>query len=60
MKLDKQEIATILCALRHLQITTAPGSGWTPRDVAPEHFEDCEPLESAAINDLCEKLNFGS
>lgn len=57
MKLDSQEIATILAALRHLQTTTAPGTGWMVREIAPELFEAVEPLEDEAIDDLCEKLN---
>ncbi len=58
MKLNKQETATVLAALRHFQTQH--------RHVSPEylksldHFEDVDPMTSIEIDELCERLNFAS
>lgn len=52
--LTSSELATILAALRAFQVLYPPDAAVCH---FPEHFEDCEPLDSDAINELCEKLN---
>lgn len=55
--LTPAELATILAALRAFQVLYPPDAAV---DNFPEHFEDCEPLDYDAINELCEKLNTGA
>ena len=64
MKLDKRETATILAALRLFQEELdhyEPTEGHMAIDIGErEHFVDVEPLTSDEIDELCEKINFGS
>lgn len=48
-----RELATVLAALRHWQeLVERPG------EAMPYHFgQDCEPLDGAEIDELCERLN---
>jgi hypothetical protein len=71
MKLTKQEIATVLAALRSWQreVRDRAESDSTTfiqqaKDMMPEHFvesysprKNIEPLDEDEIDDLCEKIN---
>jgi len=59
MKLTQRELATILAALRNWQDVTSDTGGNDPRELSPDHFTDCEPLDFDEIEDLCERLNTG-
>jgi hypothetical protein len=50
--LTHQELATVLASLRIMQSCTAD------HIANMFHFDDCEPLDNDAIDDLCERLNF--
>jgi hypothetical protein len=57
MKLNAQELATILAALRVFQREVG---GFDVRDIKRywwEHFRDVQPLTSGQIDSLCERLN---
>lgn len=58
MKLTKQQLSTILAALRLFQNTMESDGHESVNDMA--HFDDVEPLTSEEVNDLCEELNFES
>lgn len=49
--LTDTELATVLAALRYWQQDT-------PMDLSDyEHFDECDPLDSDEIDELCERLN---
>ncbi len=54
-RLNPQELATILAALRHWQHTVDPQAKATA--MTYPQFEEVQPLSSAEIDDLCERLN---
>ena len=49
--LTHQELATVLAALRLMQNADAE------QIAGMFHFDDCEPLDDNAIDDLCERIN---
>lgn len=57
MKLTRQEIATILAALRNWQEITTPEAGNVPGELYPDIFEDIDPLNTDEIDELCERIN---
>lgn len=56
--LTKRETATVLAALRLWQAYYGKNAK-RPKEEWDDHFADCDPLSWAAINRLCEKINFG-
>jgi hypothetical protein len=57
MKLSVRDYATMLAALRNWQDICSPEGGCDPRELQPEYFEDAEPLTTAEIDELCERIN---
>lgn len=49
--LNYQELATVLAALRLMQNADAE------QIAGMFHFDDCEPLDDDAIDELCERIN---
>lgn len=56
---DSEELATILASLRAFQEKYENWDADAIREDWPEHFEDIQPLGTADISDLCERLNCG-
>lgn len=54
MQLNRQEMATVLAALRHWQLTVSPATH--PADLQG-HFDGNAPLMANQIDQLCERLN---
>jgi len=58
VELDSSELATVLAALRCLQKSVGKFDAPSQlRESWPDHFEDVEPLDLEAIDDLCERIN---
>lgn len=55
MKLNYQELSSVLAGLRLLQDKVADGTLTEGRKLP--HFDDVEPLSSEQIDELCERLN---
>jgi hypothetical protein len=49
--LTYQELSTVIAALRIMQNADAE------QIAGMFHFDDCEPLDDDAIDDLCERIN---
>ena len=52
--MTKKELATVLAALRYWQQDLEANDD---PPISGEHFAECEPLTSAEIDALCERLN---
>ncbi|MBM4072699.1 MAG: hypothetical protein FJ271_27800 [Planctomycetes bacterium] len=55
IQISDRELATVLAALRYWQQDLAENDG-----PISEHFAEQTPLSVEEIDDLCERLNFGS
>lgn len=55
LRLDYQEVSTVLAALRMLQeaIESEPEAV-----LEMSHFVDCDPLSIEQIDELCHRINF--
>lgn len=58
MQLDKRQTAMVLYCLRKIQ-DLVDNTGRRDAMKSNEHFAEVEPLSSAEIDALCEKINFG-
>ena len=62
-EMDDEDLATILVALRYWQQALTDAANGSPHNPLPRYqdcgyFDNVEPLDPEAIDDLCERINF--